>query len=241
MTTTEENAEFDHVESLLPWYASGKLAPEDIRRVEKALAEVPELLRRYYVALQERSAVVDLNENLGAPSPRAIEKLFAQVESAAAEAPKRRNFAFGNWLAERFSAWQPRSLAFAGMAASLVAIIEAGLLATTFFTAPQTGATYETASVSRPVSKPVSRSISREAAEQDGAFLLIAFAPDATAAQILRCLEAHKASIIDGPVAGGIFRIRVSDKALTTKDLGAIVASMRNESTIVRFVAPTTR
>jgi anti-sigma factor RsiW len=236
MTTTEENAEFEHVESLLPWYASGTLAPEDIRRVEKALAEAPELLRRYYVASQERSAVVDLNENLGAPSPRAIEKLFARLESAAAKTPKRRNFVFGNWLAERFSAWQPRSLAFAGMAASLVALIEAGLLATTFFTPPQTGATDETASVSRPAS----RSISKEAAEQGGAYLLIAFAPDATAAQILRFLEAHNASIIDGPVEGGIFRVRVSDKALTTKDLGAIVASMRNESTIVRFVAPTT-
>jgi hypothetical protein len=223
-------------QSLLPWYASGSLAPEDIRRVEKALAEEPELLRRYYVALQERSAVVDLNENLGVPSPRASEKLFARLESAAAKTPKRRNFVFGNWLAERFSTWQPRSLAFAGMAASLVALIEAALLATTFFTPPQTGATDEPASDSRPVS----RSISKEAAEQDGAYLLIAFAPDATAAQILRFLDAHKVSIIDGPVEGGIFRIRVSDKALTTKDLGAIVASMRNESTIVRFVAPPT-
>jgi hypothetical protein len=113
------------------------------------------------------------------------------------------------------------------MAAALIALIEAGLLAITFFGAAQKGSTYQTASVSR------------KTAEQDGAFLLIAFAPEATAAQILRFLDAHKASIVDGPAAGGIFRIQVRDKALTAKDLGAIAASMRNESTIVRFVAPT--
>jgi hypothetical protein len=67
----------------------------------------------------------------------------------------------------------------------------------------------------------------------------MAFVPDATAAQIQRFLEARKASIIEGPIAGGIFRVQVCDKALTTKDLDAIVTSMRNESTIVRFVAPT--
>lgn len=225
--TNEDQVEFDHVESLLPWYASGKLATEEILHVERALAEVPELRRRYDLILEERSAAVAVNESLGAPSPQAIEKLFARLESAAAGAPKSRNFDVGNWLAARFSAWRPRSLAWAGMAAALVAMIEAGLLAITFFGAAQKGTMYQTASVSK------------KTAEQDGAFLLIAFAPDATAAQILRFLEAHKASIIDGPVAGGIFRIRVSDKALTMNNLGAIVASMRNESTIVRFVAPT--
>lgn len=225
MTTNEDQVEFDHLESLLPWFASGTLAPEDSSRVKRAFAEVPELRRRYDLILEERSAAVAVNESLGAPSPRAFEKLFARLESA--EAPKNRNFDVGSWLAPRFSAWQARSLAFAGLAAALVAMIEAGLLATTFFGAAQKGTTYQTASVSKTT------------AEQDGAFLLIAFAPDATAAQILRFLDAHKASIIDGPVAGGIFRIRVSDKALPTNDLGAIVASMRNESSIVRFVAPT--
>ena len=106
-------------------------------------------------------------------------------------------------------------------------MIEAGLLATTFFGAAQNSPVYQTASVSKTT------------AGQDGAFILIAFAPDAKAAQIVRFLEAHKASIIDGPAAGGIFRIMESDKPLTAKDLGAIVASMRDESAIVRFAAPT--
>ena len=227
MTATNENAEFDHVESLLPWYAAGKLAPEELLRVEEALAKVPELRRRYDLILEERAAVAALNEGLGAPSPRAREKLIARLESAVAETPKRLNFGLGNWLAGRFPAWQPRSLALAGMAAALVAMIEAGVLATLFLRAPRQGTIYETASVSS------------KAPGQECAFLLIAIAPEATAAQILHFLETYKASFVDGPRAGGIFRIRVCDKSLTANELSAIVASMRNESSIVRFVAPT--
>ncbi|HUZ91338.1 MAG TPA: hypothetical protein VMU78_05480 [Methylocella sp.] len=226
MTTIVDQAEFDHVESLLPWYASGKLAPEDIFRVERALAQMPELRRRYDLILEEREAAVAMNESLGAPSPQALEKLLARIDGMAA-APKSKSFDVGRWLAERFSNWQPRSLAFAGTAVAFLAMIEAGLLATLYFGSAKDGATYQTASASKP------------ATGQVGTFVLIAFVPDATAAQILHFLDAHKASIVEGPIAGGIFRVQVCKKALTTKDRDAIVASMRNESTIVRFVAPT--
>jgi hypothetical protein len=227
MTTIEDQAEFDHVENLLPWYASGKLAPEDSHHVEQALAQMPELRRRYDLLLEERVATMAINERLGAPSPQVLESLLARLESEPVKAPKSKNFNIGNWLAERFSAWQPRSLAFAGMAVVLVAMIEAGVLATMYFGPAQKGATYQTASVSQ------------KTAEQNGTFLLVAFVPDATMAQILRVLDAHKAMIVEGPLVGGIFRIRVSDKALTASELGAIVGSMRNESATVRFVAPT--
>jgi hypothetical protein len=227
MTTIVEQAEFDHIESLLPWYASGKLTPEEVLHVERALAQTPELRRRYDLILEEHAAAVAMHESLGAPSPRALEKLFARIDSEAAETPESRRIDVGRWLAERFSNWQPSSLALAGMAAAFVAMIEAGLLATLYFGPAKDGATYQTASASKT------------ATGQVGTFVLMAFVPDATAAQIQRFLEARKASIIEGPIAGGIFRVQVCDKALTTKDLDAIVTSMRNESTIVRFVAPT--
>ena len=224
----EDRVEFDRLESLLPWYANRTLAPEDALQVERALVEIPELRRRYDLILDERSAAAAVNESLGAPSPRAIDKVFARIDNAAAETPKSRNFAIGSPLAARFFAWRPRLLAGVGMAAALVAMIEAGLLAIMFFGTAQKGATYWTVSVAK------------KTIEQDGSFLLIAFVPDATTSQIVHFLEAHHASIVDGPIASGIFRIRLSDKALTPKELGAIVAFLRNESTIVRFVAPTT-
>ena len=88
MTTNENQAEFDPIESLLPWYASGTLASEEIPRVERALAAIPELQRRYDLIIEERAAAVAVNQTLGAPSPRAVEKLFARLENAPAGAPK---------------------------------------------------------------------------------------------------------------------------------------------------------
>jgi hypothetical protein len=225
--TIADEADFDHLESLLPWYVNGTLGPEEILRVEQGLAQMPELQRRYHLTLEERSAAIAVNEHLGVPSPRVIEKLFARLDSPAARAPRRRNFDLGNWLAGWFSAGQPRALAWTALAAVCIAIIEAGLLTSTYFGAAQNGATYWTASVYK------------RTAEQNGAFLLMGFVPDARVAQILHFLEAHNMSIIEGPIAGGFFRIRVSNKVLTPDELAAFAASLRSESSIVRFAAPT--
>jgi hypothetical protein len=196
------------------------------------------------MVLAERSAVAALNDSLGAPSPRALEKLIARIEGAAGEARERRRFDLGNWLAERLTHWQPRTLALAGVASALVAMVEAGFLTSMIVRTPRTGVTYETPSASGNATEqagvtdgmaPASRGIPVQA----GAFLLIALRPEATAAQIQRFLESYNASIVDGPKPGGIFRIRVSDKALAPDELRAIAASMRKESGIVRLVAPT--
>jgi hypothetical protein len=227
MTTVSEQGEFDHLESLLPWYVNGRLPSEDVVRVEQGLAQIPELHRCHQVVLDERSAAIAVNESLGEPSPQIFEKLFARLDSGPVRASKSRGFNIGDWLAAWFSARQPRSLALAALAASLIAIIEAGLLALTIFGAGQKGTTYWTASVEK------------KTAEQNGAFLLVAFVPGATAAQILHFLDAHNLSIVDGPTSG-FFRIRVSGKALTANEMGALAASLRKESSIVRFVAPTT-
>jgi hypothetical protein len=228
MTTIEDEAGFVHLESLLPWYANGTLDSEEILRIEQGLAQLPELQRRYQLILEERSAATAVNESLGAPSPQIVEKLFARIDGATARAPKSRGFNIGDWLAARFSVWQPRSVALAALGASFIALIETGLLVLAIFGAGQKGTTYWTASAEK------------NTAEQNGAFVLVAFVPSATAANILHFLDAHNMSIVDGPAVGGLFRIRVSDKALTTNELGALAASLRKEGSIVRFVAPTT-
>ena len=227
MNATDENAGIDSVESLLPWYASGKLAPEELRRVEEALAMAPELRRRYGLILEERAAVVALNEALGAPSPGSGE-LLARLASSAAEAEETRNSGVLNWLTGWFSGWPPRALALSGMAAALIAVIEAGVLAALFLRSPQQSTVFETASVSRTGS----------GAGKECAFLLLAFTPEATAAQIQSFLETFGASFADGPTAGGIYRTRLCGKTLSADGLSAIVASMRKESGIVRFAAP---
>ena len=75
------------LEMLLPWHAAGTLHGRDARRVEDALARDPELAREYDVIREEYAATVGLNESLGAPSMRAVQKLFAAIDAEPARRP----------------------------------------------------------------------------------------------------------------------------------------------------------
>src|SRR5262245_53017999 len=69
------------IEELLPWHAAGTLNRRDADRVEQALAGDRELARRYELVRQELAETIHLNETLGAPSVRAMEKLFAAIDA----------------------------------------------------------------------------------------------------------------------------------------------------------------
>lgn len=75
------------VEALLPWYAAGTLNARDARRVADALDRDPALARQYAVILEEYASTIELNESLGAPSSRAMQKLFAAIDAEPARAP----------------------------------------------------------------------------------------------------------------------------------------------------------
>ena len=76
------------VELLLPWHAAGTLSRRDAERVEQALANDPELARRYALVREELGETIHLNETLGAPSARAMEKLFAKIDAEPVRKPK---------------------------------------------------------------------------------------------------------------------------------------------------------
>ncbi len=91
------------IELLLPWHAAGTLNARDSRRVDEALARDPGLARQYAVIREEYAGTIDLNENLGAPSARAMQKLFAAID---AEPPGRQRASFN--VAARFM-WPRRA------------------------------------------------------------------------------------------------------------------------------------
>jgi hypothetical protein len=78
------------IEELLPWHATGTLSRRDADRVEQALAGDRELARLYELVRQELVETTRANETLGAPSARAMEKLFAAINAEEALAPRRR-------------------------------------------------------------------------------------------------------------------------------------------------------
>ncbi len=69
------------IELLLPWHAAGTLNARDVRRVEEALARDPDLARQYAVIREEYAETIHLNESLGAPSARAMAKLFTAIDA----------------------------------------------------------------------------------------------------------------------------------------------------------------
>jgi hypothetical protein len=79
------------IEPLLPWHAAGTLDRRDAERVERALAEDGELAQRYELVREELAETIRLNEMLGAPSARAMEKLFAAIDAEETRAPRARS------------------------------------------------------------------------------------------------------------------------------------------------------
>lgn len=120
------NKEREDLEVLLPWHAAGTLNRRDAERVEKALAADRELMRRFNLAREELNETIHLNESLGAPSARAMEKLFAAIDAEEARAPRRqRSFDLGGRISEFLSSLTPRTLTWAATAAVVAILVQA--------------------------------------------------------------------------------------------------------------------
>jgi anti-sigma factor RsiW len=219
----QEAPERREIEELLPWHAAGTLSRRDAQRVEEALARDPELARRYALVRDELGETIHLNESLGAPSARAMEKLFAGIDAE----PVRRQAAplnFSTRIAEFFASLSPRTLAWSAGAAAVAILLQAGLLAGIMLNETKTSG-YQTASA--PTTDP-----------GVGAFTLIRFAPQASSDDITRFLEANKLSIAAGPMAGGLYKVRVAVTGIPKAELARIVKKLQ-EDKVVSFIATT--
>ena len=216
----QEEAPQGDVEALLPWHAAGTLSRRDAQRVEEALARDPELARRYDLVREELGETIHLNETLGAPSARAMEKLFAKIDAEPARKAAR-SFNLGARVSEWFASLTPRTLALSASVAVLAILLQAGFIADIVL--KDRSAEYGTASA--PTTDP-----------GVGEFTLIRFAPQASADDITKFLAANKLQVAAGPVAGGFYRVRVADTKLPKEELGRIVKKLQDDK-VVSFIA----
>ena len=215
------------IEALLPWHAAGTLSRRDAERVEAALANDAALARQYEMVREELGETIRLNETLGAPSARAMERLMAAIEADGPPARKPRvSFNFVAKIAEYLSQVRPRTLAWAVTAGALAIVLQGGLILEL---------TVDDGEKTRGFR---SASYSERAGSGTGSFALIGFAPQASAADLAAFLNTHKATVVDGPSPEGYFKIRVSSTPLSRDDLGEIVKRMHDDNKIVRFVTP---
>jgi anti-sigma factor RsiW len=214
------------IEMLLPWHAAGTLNPRDARRVDEALARDPELAKQYAAIREEYAETIDLNESLGAPSARAMQKLFAAIDTEPAGKPSLSR-GISTRIAGFFASLSPRTLAWSSGIGALALLLQAGVIGTVLMKNQPTS--FQTASLS--MDEPVTRSLGVEAPPR----ALVRFAPDARVADITALLDRYQAAIVD--TRGGMFRLQFGSKAMAKDQIAGLMSRLQGEKIISLAVA----
>jgi anti-sigma factor RsiW len=229
MATSKQMLEQEpsEIEMLLPWHAAGTLNARDARRVHDALARDPELARQYAAIQEEYAETIDLNESLGAPSARAMQKLFAEIDSEPARKPSA-SINLSARIIQFFATLSPRTLAWSASLGGLALLLQAGVIGAVLV--KNQNASYQTASLS--MNGPVTRDLGAGAPPR----ALVRFAPDARVADITALLDRYQASIVDG-AKEGMFRLQFGDKPMAKDEIASLMSKLQNEKIVSLAVA----
>jgi len=208
------------IEALLPWHAAGTLSARDTRRVEDALLRDPSLAKQYAVIREEYAETIALNESLGAPSARAMQKLFAAIDAEPARKPSV-SLNISARIAEFFAGLSPRTLAYSAAFGALLMLVQAGVIGAIL--AKQQAGTFQTASLSGP-------------RQETGPQAFVRFTADARVSDITAFLDANQATIVNS-TAGGMFRLQFGDKPMSKQEIAGLMTRLQNEK-IINLAAP---
>jgi hypothetical protein len=228
MSKKKLDQEPGEIEMLLPWHAAGTLSARDARRVDEALAQDPELARQYSVIREEYAETIHLNESLGAPSVRAMQKLFDAIDGEPVRKPSATS-RIATRIAEFFSGLSPRTMAWSAGAAALALLLQAGVIGIVLI--KNQNASYQTASLDLNDRAAIVRDVGAGTPPR----ALVRFAPDARIADINALLDNYQASIVGG--ANGLFRLQFGNKAMSKDEVAGLLGKLRSEK-IVSLAEP---
>jgi hypothetical protein len=179
------------------------------------------------VIREEYAETIHLNESLGAPSARAMQKLFAAIDEEPARNPSASlNLSMRIW--EFFARLSPRTLAWSASLGALVLLVQAGLIGVVLL--KNQTASFQTASIN--TNEPVTRSLRPEAPPR----ALVRFVPDARVADIAALLDSYQASIVGG-ANGGMFSLQFGNKPMTKDEVASLMSKLQREKIISLAVA----
>jgi len=220
---TQDNeilSEADEFAALLPWYVSGKISAADKARVEAYLAAHPEAHKQLVLAREEADEVFAANQSI-IPPRDALDTLRASL----AKSPSARLHAVEASLLDRLGVFlaslSPRKLALAGVAAALAVALQTATIGALMRTVP--GGGYETASGQKD--------------EMTGTFALVAFQPAAPAGTLSAFLADSGYTILEGPKAGGMYRLRISPAILTDAERDALIEKLKARTDLISFAS----
>jgi hypothetical protein len=214
--TDEQDIAPTEIEALLPWYAAGTLRRRDRQRVEAALRNVPGLARQAELAREELAETISLNESLGVPTARAMDRLMAAIDEEPLAVVKP---ASPRVVAGRFAAFiagfSPRTLAIAASVACFAIALQASVLVSM-------------------LTKPAAEQnvAASDTIHSRGTYAMVRFAREASAAEITRFLENNQATLVDGPRPGGFYRVRIAVTKLAKGEFTRVVSHMREDRVV---------
>jgi hypothetical protein len=217
------------VEQLLPWHAARTLSRREAVEIDAALARDPELMRRYMLAGEELAATVELNELLGEPSPRAMRRLFAVIDAQSRhgrlDVVERLRLLLGSLTA--------RQIAFSTCMAALL-VLTVGLVGGVVIGERQ---------------NRIAQTAGTDSAGIAG-YAIVRFAQEARIESISALLAANRATIVDGPGADGVYRVRIAalpkpatvyrgieNGSWSEQQRDRAVANLREAAGVVQFAA----
>lgn len=222
-TTHSSPTEREEIEMLLPWYVMGTLDADEHAHVAAYLKAHPEMAAQVALINQERAETVATNEAIQAPPASAFDALSAQIANDA-RAP---SVAKGLWsrVTEFFQTPTPRAVQWAGAAAAVVVLLQAVAI-TSLLPTDSPSTTYKTASGEKA------------GPAQIGTLAMVQFTPSATAAEIAATLQSMKLVIVDGPLPGGLYKMRIAPTRLPETERAQRIADMQSRQQIFSLVTP---
>ena len=213
--------EREEIEMLLPWYVTGRLDAADLAKMEAYLARHPEVARQLDLARTERDETVAANEALGLPSAGATARLMASLPAARPGWAAMRALRGGlQQVGDLLAAPTANAVRWAALAAAVLIAVQ-GIAIVSLLN--ERAGTYQTASGGQ---------------SGDGIALLVTFADDAKATAISQLLTDLDGSIVDGPKAGGVYKIRLRTEDRSTAGREALMRRLAGRRDIVRAVLP---
>jgi anti-sigma factor RsiW len=209
------------IEALLPWHAAGTLSARDTRRVDEALARDSELAKQYAAIREEYAETIALNESLGAPSSRAMAKLFAAIDAEPVRKPSVW-LGISTRIAEFFAGLSPRVLAYSAAVGAVALLLQAGVIGAIL--SKQQAGPFQVASAPQ-------ETVTRSLVSDTGPRAFVRFVPDARASDIAAFLDANQATIVDS-AKGGTFRLQFGDKPMSRQEIAGLMTRLQNEKII---------
>ena len=215
------DAEREEIEMLLPWYVTDRLDPSDRAKVEAYLATHPDVAHQLDLVREERHETVAGNEALGWPSAAATERLMATLPAAHPGRGALRALKGGlQQIAGLFTAPTSGAVRWAAVAAAVLIAVQTVAIATLV---SERSAPYRTASGPQA---------------GDGIAVLVTFADDAKATAISELLAEFDARIVDGPKAGGVYKIRLRTDDRSQSAREALVRKLAERRDVIRAILP---